>query len=789
MALSLLMPGRMHAQIVTPQIEQALRQTQSDIARQRLPAQLPEQKDLNLWVQPANKSSPTPFAEPKPVDLAKVRVLGSSYLTAEQINAAFEPLQGKKVDLQDLRRVAEQLEAQYREAGFFLTRVFVPLQQSQEGVFEIRVVEGFVSAVVVEGGTEAMRLQIEAAMQNILIGKKPVTITALQNAQSVVKEFKDYAATVKLRQGKALGASEVVVSFKPLVGGTSEPPPLSDQLPSLNSPVLLATPQPTPPRAEPARAVESDVARLRVPQPLPEPKDFEIFIQQTEKTPVNKAVDDLVFDLSGVRVEGSSYYSAPQIDAMFAHLVGKKVSISDLRAVAEQLETQYRDAGFFLTRVFLPPQQVKNGVFEIRVIEGYISAGFAEGGNDITRARIEGLLQNNLVGKKPLNLAALERTLLVANEFPGYTASSMLRQGSEVGTSELVATLVDVPGSQNLSINNNSSNVTGPWGYGYSGVFNNKLGRGEQISVGVNAGADFSVLKSLSLKYAEPLGSSGLVGSIGALMSEAHPAGSVAALKIVSVGSSITPRLRYPLLRGRDSSVYVESGLSVNKTETTIDGAALTLDQFTVWDANVAWLYKTQNAGAGNARMSIARGVPYFGVMQANASNPSVVGFDNHFLKWTYGLQHTYALTPQASVQLSVNGQSVSSSTKLLSGEQVSFGGAALGRGYDGGTISGDSGYGGLLELRYDLAYRHAALLAPVQLYAFTDAAEATTNANAVTGTDASFKALASHGFGARFVFVRSITLDVQFANMVHLYESADTRPNPRITINSSVSF
>ena len=545
----------------------------------------------------------------------------------------------------------------------------------------------------------------------------------------------------------------------------------------------------TPQIEQAVRQSQSEFSRQRVPQPLPEPKDFEVFIQQTEKTPVNKAVDELEFDLTGVRVEGSSYYSALQVNAMFSHLVGKKVSISDLRGVAEQLEAKYREAGFFLTRVFLPPQQVKNGVFEIRVIEGYISAGFAEGGNDLTRARMEGLLQNALVGKKPLNLAALERTLLIANEFPGYAASSMLRQGNEVGTSELVATIVDVPGSQNISINNNSSNVTGPWGYGYSGVFNNKLGRGEQVSVGVNAGASFDILKSVSLKYAEPLGSSGLIGSMGVLVSEAHPEGSVADSKYASEGSSIAPRLRYPLVRSRDSSVYLESGLTINQTETKIDGAGFKFDRFTVWDANVVWLYKTQNAGVGNARIGISKGVPFFGAMDANATSPSVVGFDSQFVKWTYGLQHTYAITPQTSVQMSVNGQVVASNTKLLSGEQVSFGGAAVGRGYDGGAISGDSGYGGLLELRYDLAYRHAALLAPVQLYLFTDAAEAITHANSATSTDASYKAIASHGFGARFVFVRNITLDLQFSNAVHFYAGPDTRPNPRVTINSSISF
>ena len=136
-----------------------------------------------------------------------------------------------------------------------------------------------------------------------------------------------------------------------------------------------------------------------------------------------------------------------------------------------------------------------------------------------------------------------------------------------------------------------------------------------------------------------------------------------------------------------------------------------------------------------------------------------------------------------------MNGQATPSTTKLISGEQISFGGAALGRGYDGGAISGDTGIGGLVELRYDWAYRSSVLLAPIQLYVFVDTAEATANANLVNGTELSYKAIASQGVGGRFVFSKNITLDLQYANAVHYYSGADTRPNPRLTLSSSISF
>ena len=43
---------------------------------------------------------------------------------------------------------------------------------------------------------------------------------------------------------------------------------------------------------------------------------------------------------------------------------------------------------FFLVRVIIPPQEVENGVFKVKVIEGYINNVFVEGGNKYSREKI-----------------------------------------------------------------------------------------------------------------------------------------------------------------------------------------------------------------------------------------------------------------------------------------------------------------------------------------------------------------------------------------------------------------
>ena len=81
--------AQLHAQVLSPQVEQALRQTQSEISRLRVPQPLPDQKELDLWVKPPDDLPKKEVSEPKTVDLTKVRVVGSTYFKPEQVNSVF----------------------------------------------------------------------------------------------------------------------------------------------------------------------------------------------------------------------------------------------------------------------------------------------------------------------------------------------------------------------------------------------------------------------------------------------------------------------------------------------------------------------------------------------------------------------------------------------------------------------------------------------------------------------------------------------------------------------------
>ena len=86
--------------------------------------------------------------------------------------------------------------------------------------------------------------------------------------------------------------------------------------------------------------------------------------------------------------------------------------------------------GYPLVRAYVPPQRVSDGVFTIKVVEGYIAAMSVEGGKPDLQARIKDYLAP-AEESRPLKLAAIERGLLLANDIPGVTATGILKPSAE----------------------------------------------------------------------------------------------------------------------------------------------------------------------------------------------------------------------------------------------------------------------------------------------------------------------------------------------------------------------
>lgn len=528
---------------------------------------------------------------------------------------------------------------------------------------------------------------------------------------------------------------------------------------------------------------QGEISRERLKLPPVESPRFSLRIQAPDRSAVPKAIDAVEFQLDDVVVEGATAFPKDVIDGYFAKVKGKRVGLAAVREAALALEGFYRDRGYFLTRVFIAPQPVTNSMIKVTVIEGFIEDVTVEGLDEGTRNAVRSALLP-LLERKPIDLPTLERRLLVLNDMPGISGTSVLRPGTQIGGSSLIVTLDAPADGVQFAVNNAASRILGPWNYALNANLNRPFNLPGSFNVGISAGGrDLKSVQTISGRYSVGLGNNGLITSFGILAAKAEPGGTVRPLEIRNMLLSFSARARYPIVRSRSLSLFLEGGLSVNRSDTDILGQPLIRDRTTVLDGGLSLQQNGWLDGATTLSGSIYQGLPIFGAIGVASPAPSTLNFDPDFTRFTYSVQRQQKLPGRFSGLFAFQGQFTNS--KLLSGELVSFGGQSIGRGFDPSSITGDRGYGGLIELRYDLPITKA-WLTNAQFYGFIDGAR--TISIATVAIPKSTQSIRSAGGGVR-VAHRYGVVDFQVAYAHRQLGGADERANPRALISAVFAY
>jgi hemolysin activation/secretion protein len=310
------------------------------------------------------------------------------------------------------------------------------------------------------------------------------------------------------------------------------------------------------------------------------------------------------------------------------------------------------------------------------------------------------------------------------------------------------------------------------------------------LSFGLSASIKNNNLRAWNTSYSQSIGNNGAIFSFSGLIADAEPKGSLKALGIVSKSYSLAPRIRYPLKRGREESYYVEFGLTNGKSKTTLQSSAITIDKSTVTDLVFSITNDVWFGGSTQLNFSAFHGLDMFGSFDKKTAVPSVANFKQKFTKLKFTANHTLPIS-KYNLTLKANIQAQWTDNKLLAGEQISFGGPLIGKGYDGGAIAGDKGFGLSFELAKNIEEKLIPFLANtnLELYAFIDYAETCILADSISNISTSNSYLGSHGLGLRINDTSGLSIDLMAAEARNTFQSADARGNPRYILSLTKSF
>ncbi|MFC1514585.1 ShlB/FhaC/HecB family hemolysin secretion/activation protein [Candidatus Omnitrophota bacterium] len=144
--------------------------------------------------------------------VSMITVEGVVLLPPEDINDITARYEGKELTLRTMQKVADLITDEYRKAGYATSRAYLPPQSIQDGFLLIRVVEGRLGNVTIEGNRYFSSDLLERRMG--LTSGNAFDYAELQSALTRVNEHPDRDAKVTLAPGKVAGTTDIIVEVE-----------------------------------------------------------------------------------------------------------------------------------------------------------------------------------------------------------------------------------------------------------------------------------------------------------------------------------------------------------------------------------------------------------------------------------------------------------------------------------------------------------------------------------------------------------------------------------------------
>ena len=444
----------------------------------------------------------------------------------------------------------------------------------------------------------------------------------------------------------------------------------------------------------------------REQRPLPEAKSLSplpgVTVNEGPATQAPAGAAEISFMLRTLSVEGNTAIPDGDLLPRYYDEIGKTITVERVYQMAAEMTAIYRDAGYILSSVVVPAQEINNGEVTFAAIEGYLSSVRFEGYNGHREGMFEAVEQD-LTSERPLRLETLERNLLLLNDLPGMVAQGVLQRSStEPGGSELTIGLQRRAFGLDAEVDNRGSEVQGPIRYGAGLTANSLFGLLGETRFSFLAANPTSELRYGFISHRARLTASGLELMLYGSKSRSEPDLGVdfRDYNLETNTDQAGLQLKYPLIRSRDHNLYLrgsltyhdgitDSAFEVEESHDTISAirVGLTYDDVDSW------------GGVNLLDLELSQGIDAFGASDKNDPNLSRDGGDPEFTKATLYLARLQSLGRGWSLLVAGNGQYAM--TNLLVPEEFAMGGEICNRAYDPSEVVGDSGVCGKLELRY----------------------------------------------------------------------------------------
>ncbi|MDP1524478.1 MAG: ShlB/FhaC/HecB family hemolysin secretion/activation protein [Rhodocyclaceae bacterium] len=434
----------------------------------------------------------------------------------------------------------------------------------------------------------------------------------------------------------------------------------------------------------------------QLPQVLPEERK-----PLTVLPPAYKPAPGLSVTVKAFRFVGNTLMSQADLAPAVASYLDRPLDFTALQAATAAVSEAYRAAGW-LVRVYLPRQEIQDGIVTLQIVEGIFGKLRFEGtlSMRIDAGRVEATVAAAQPAGQPLKAGALDRAMLLLDDLPGIAVSGNLAPGSGSAESDLVLKLADEALlNGEASLDNTGLRSTGRERVTANASLNSPLQIGDQVIANLvhTEGSDY-----IRLAYTAPVGYDGLrLGVNASRMDYKVISEEFKAARITGASSTWGLDAQYPLIRSRTHNLFLSASWDDKIFDNEANGAVSS--KYGVRNLNVGLMAnlfdRLGGGGANMANMMFTVGNLDLEGSPNKSSDTATTRTHGGFTKLRYAMSRQQALTEDFSLYALFTGQSASKN--LDSSEKFYLGGSSGVRAYPASEGGGSEGTMLNLELRW----------------------------------------------------------------------------------------
>jgi hemolysin activation/secretion protein len=438
----------------------------------------------------------------------------------------------------------------------------------------------------------------------------------------------------------------------------------------------------------------------------------------------NPEFADVRFTLKTVEFSGLGVVDATILSSSYSDYVGQDVPVAVVCEIRDRAATTLRRSGY-LAAVQVPPQTIKGGNVKFDVLMARMTSVQVRGDAGPSEKLLQQYIEK-LVNEPVFNIDVAERYLLLARDIPGLDVRLALRPVSaEAGgkPGEVVGefNVVRTPIYADVNLQNFGSEEVGRFG-GLARIRMNGLtGLGDETTVSFFSTSDFKEQQVLQFGHEFRVGGEGLKfgGNLTYAWTKPELPGN---FRITSNTLAADVYATYPFIRKQTYNLFGTIGLEHVNQKTDTLGTRTNQDTLSVAYARLD--FNQIEPGSVSGRGGYSAYEPKWGMVGSlelrqglsilGASDGCGPGFvrclgqtviptraDGDPTSFVIRGQAKLDYRPTPLIAFTLKPRFQLSSNALFSYEEISGGNYTTGRGYDPGTIIGDSGYGLQTEVSY----------------------------------------------------------------------------------------